>query len=208
MHALNTILLLSSWCIHMALAHGNCFADIIQSRGLERTHLERRMVPIDHGKDPLVTNTQDYSYDGSTGPQFWGQFNTTCSKGKYQSPVNFDRETASQLTTKSLPALQWPQSTNEALNFTNNGHTVMLMFGDLGLADLYTTVAPNNQTFTLVEMHFHNPSEHRVDSHGKHHSIDILRHTAKFLFRFPFGGTSRSFQWRAALCDWYFLQSW
>ena len=168
---------LSTYTIQAAFAHENCFAGIIQSRGLERPHLERRSGIFDPtGKapinpiDPIETDTVDFSYDGSTGPQYWGQFSTTCSTGKYQSPVNFERN--SGLTTKSLPALQWPKATNETLNFYNDGHTVKLLFGDLSFAeDLYKTVAPNNKTFSLVEIHFHNPSEHRVESNGKYYSM-------------------------------------
>ncbi|KAJ3021719.1 UNVERIFIED_CONTAM: hypothetical protein HDU68_009499 [Siphonaria sp. JEL0065] len=55
--------------------HQNCLADVIHARGIEMKGLERRA---------------SWSYEGKSGVSHWGEFGTTCEKGEYQSPINFE----------------------------------------------------------------------------------------------------------------------
>lgn len=94
-----------------------------------------------------------WSYDGSTGPEHWGELNpenSLCKSGKAQSPVDLKwskprKGGAIKLMYKSGPA-----------KVVDNGHTVQV------------NVEPGNKamirgnTYELVQFHFHSSSEHTL----------------------------------------------
>jgi carbonic anhydrase len=95
-----------------------------------------------------------WTYSGKTGPEHWGRLAPeygACGMGREQSPINL---------TKAIPAVtgnpvvQWGQT---PLTVLNNGHTIQV------------DVAPgshlilDDETYQLVQFHFHHPSEHTID---------------------------------------------
>ncbi|KAI9366824.1 alpha carbonic anhydrase [Zopfochytrium polystomum] len=123
-----------------AAAHPNCLADVIAADGLELKHLERRA---------------DWSYEGKTGPENWGQFSATCATGSLQSPINFEGDDLTITDANSNPNVKaWKAVASDPVQFINNGHTVQVQ--------LASAQAAGNRTYTLQQVHFHTPSEHHV----------------------------------------------
>ncbi|KAI9353889.1 alpha carbonic anhydrase [Obelidium mucronatum] len=122
--------------------HANCLADVITSRGIEIKSLERRA---------------SWSYEGESGVSHWGDFNTTCEKGEYQSPINFEGD---KFLVDKQPALSWASLTTP-FEFINNGHTVQLQLKQSSPALLSHQI--NGIHYTVQQVHFHSPSEHHVD---------------------------------------------
>jgi carbonic anhydrase len=95
-----------------------------------------------------------WSYEGAHGPDHWGDLDPAdrvCSVGTQQSPIAIDSSIEAE-----LPPLQiaWAR---QADTIVNNGHTIQLNFGDGGAL----TVGP--ERYTLLQFHFHHPSEHLID---------------------------------------------
>ncbi|KAJ3019722.1 UNVERIFIED_CONTAM: hypothetical protein HDU68_010529 [Siphonaria sp. JEL0065] len=120
----------------------NCLADIIAARGVEQPHMERRA---------------SWSYEGESGVDHWGKFNTVCEKGEYQSPINFEGE---KFTIKEKPKLEWASLT-KPFEFLNNGHTVQLQLKQSTPTLLSHQI--NNLDYIVQQVHFHSPSEHHID---------------------------------------------
>ncbi|KAI9353873.1 alpha carbonic anhydrase [Obelidium mucronatum] len=120
----------------------NCLSDVIAARGLEQKHLERRA---------------SWSYEGETGVSHWGQFNTVCEAGEFQSPINFEGE---KFAIKEKPKLQW-SSLTRPFEILNNGHTIQLQLKQSSPTLNSTQI--NNLDYVVQQVHFHSPSEHHVD---------------------------------------------
>lgn len=100
-----------------------------------------------------------WTYQGDTGPAFWGQFSESCEVGMRQSPINIrtskiendddddnDDDDELQFNYKSTP-----------LVVVNNGRKVEVEY------EPGSTLKFNDTTFTLKEFHFHTPSEHTIN---------------------------------------------
>ena len=97
-----------------------------------------------------------WSYEGETGPQAWGKLKpdfNVCAIGKRQSPINI--EDGATLQGPAEP-LQFRYQASGA-SVVNNGHTIQV---DM-LGENHITVRGTN--YKLVQMHFHHPSEERVN---------------------------------------------
>ncbi|KAJ3046903.1 hypothetical protein HDU99_009647, partial [Rhizoclosmatium hyalinum] len=125
-----------------APAPPNCLADVIVARGIENPSLERRA---------------SWSYEGETGVSHWGDFNTVCEKGEYQSPVNFEGD---KFATSKKPSLNWTSLT-KPFDFINNGHTIQLQLKESMPSLLSNQI--DGITYQAQQVHFHSPSEHHVD---------------------------------------------
>nr|GMD78458.1 alpha carbonic anhydrase 1, chloroplastic [Ipomoea batatas] len=127
-----------------------------------------------------------FSYSGSTGPQFWGSLSPSyakCSNGSAQSPINIvNRDT---VLNRSLNALniQFRDSVNATL--INYGFKVEILFlGDAG------TLVFRGKTYALSEIHWHTPSDHRIDGiqftaelHMVHSAADSSRAVVSVLLQ-------------------------
>jgi carbonic anhydrase len=94
-----------------------------------------------------------WTYEGNTGPDNWGELDTAtkvCSVGGQQSPIDIVRSVKAQ-----LPPLRiaWGNTTD---TIVNNGHTIQLN------AAQGNTLNFGGGPYTLLQFHFHHPSEHRV----------------------------------------------
>ena len=97
-----------------------------------------------------------WTYEGENGPAAWGQLKpefNVCAIGKRQSPINIEDNTT--LTGPAEP-LQFDYRPSDG-TVVNNGHTIQVdISGDNSL-----TVRGSN--YRLLQLHFHTPSEERVN---------------------------------------------
>ncbi|MDP2368505.1 MAG: carbonic anhydrase family protein [Rhodoferax sp.] len=97
-----------------------------------------------------------WAYEGDSGPQAWGKLKpdfNLCAMGKRQSPINI--EDGATLQGPAEP-LQFHYLASGA-SVVNNGHTIQV---DM-LGENFITVRGSN--YKLVQLHFHHPSEERVN---------------------------------------------
>ncbi|KAI1104031.1 carbonic anhydrase [Jackrogersella minutella] len=113
------------------------------------THLDRR---ADDDGIPIAT----FGYAGSTSPLLWSTLdaaNGLCSTGANQSPINMI-EGQFQLISASDTELTIPDAP-EGVLFENLGSTVEIVMKDLG-----GKFVLEGKEYSLLQAHFHNPSEH------------------------------------------------
>lgn len=98
-----------------------------------------------------------WKYEGEEGPAHWGDLSpdfVTCKTGTSQAPID--------LVTKKAEAAKKPAPLTFGyaklpLKLKNNGHTVQVDAPD------GATLTANGETWNLVQLHFHTPSEHTMD---------------------------------------------
>jgi len=100
-----------------------------------------------------TTYASEWSYSGDTGPAHWGNLSDeykACALGKNQSPVNI---------TKTYEYDQDP------IKFYYKQASNSLYFSDIGMGINFShgTFRLNDQTYWLQDLHFHSPSEHRIN---------------------------------------------
>ena len=94
-----------------------------------------------------------WSYEGATGPAHWGDVDAAskvCSVGSQQSPIDI---------TGTIPAKLPPLRTawaKTADTIVNNGHTIQLNTAP------GSTLKVGKDSYTLLQFHFHRPSEHKI----------------------------------------------
>jgi carbonic anhydrase len=95
-----------------------------------------------------------WAYEGEDGPARWGELSddyALCASGAHQSPIDLSTESAVQGDTLELGY------DNIDEHVTNTGHTFQLV------ADADAEVDYNGVEYSLLQMHYHDPSEHTVD---------------------------------------------
>ena len=101
-----------------------------------------------------------WSYHGEEGPESWGELAAeyaTCASGASQSPIDL-----AVATIVELPDLQINYVAGE-VSVADNGHTVQAsVTADAGASDSSSIIVDGTE-FTLLQMHFHTPSEHTVN---------------------------------------------
>jgi carbonic anhydrase len=101
-----------------------------------------------------------WGYKGEIGPEFWYKLDPAYAiarDGKAQSPVNIEPAGLTRGTEAELPVFRY---TSAAFSVWNNGHSIELRprtAGDAGLLML------DGIEYSLVQAHFHAPSEHAID---------------------------------------------
>ncbi len=115
--------------------------------------------------------TPHWSYGTEHGPAEWGELCpefSACGSGRSQSPIDI-RAAASAtlpaLTTSYLPAQLRIVHHEHQADVVNNGHTVQVNYPG------GSTLSVDGQTFTLLQYHFHGPSEHTLE--GKHFPMEM-----------------------------------
>jgi len=105
-----------------------------------------------------------WSYQGDDGPEHWGELSEQyrmCREGQNQSPVDLVADFQ-----VGLPELVFEYK-GTPIRETNNGHTIMLTVSPGN----YLKVPERNQSYQLLQGHFHSPSEHTVN--GEHSAMEI-----------------------------------
>lgn len=92
-----------------------------------------------------------WGYEGTMGPENWGDEFPTCAKGKSQSPLNIRGPFE-----KALFSIT-PDYKNGPLNIVNNGHTIQVNVPP------GSKLRIDSKPFELVQFHFHRPSEELID---------------------------------------------
>ena len=100
-----------------------------------------------------------WAYEGEGGPQAWGklkpEFNT-CATGKRQSPINIEDGTTLQGPAEPLMINYRPSNGT----VVNNGHTIQVD------VERGNTMTVRGSTYELLQFHFHQPAEERVNYRG------------------------------------------
>jgi carbonic anhydrase len=128
----------------------------------------RKAPQTEVNKEILKGHSQEshWSYEGETSPEHWAELekNSDCS-GNRQSPVNIiDIHTVEDKEQKSQ--INFFYSPKTILNkVRNNGHSIQFDF------DKGDSIAYNQVKFNLIQIHFHEPSEHTIN--GIRYPIEI-----------------------------------
>lgn len=92
----------------------------------------------------------DYSYEA-------------CGKGEAQSPIDIEKNNTEQSTETEDVALHYDEA---SFSLVNDGHTIK------AIAETQNnSIIINGEDFRLVEIHFHNPSEHYLKG-GSHYEME------------------------------------
>ncbi|ELS31667.1 MULTISPECIES: carbonic anhydrase [Pseudanabaena] len=110
---------------------------------------------------PLSTNVfaeeshSHWGYGGAANPTQWGQIKkefALCESGRDQSPIDLKN------AVESTPAKIDFDYKSSPLVVVNNGHTIQVNYAP------GSSVTINGEKYSLVQFHFHTPSEHEVNS--------------------------------------------
>ncbi|KAH6762189.1 hypothetical protein C2S52_019622 [Perilla frutescens var. hirtella] len=105
-----------------------------------------------------VEKTLQFTYSGARGPDRWASLNpnfSVCATGKSQSPINIVANQA-LLNKKLKPLIRDYHSVNVTL--VDNKFTVAIEYPD------HTGgINVDDKPYTLKQMHWHSPSEHRIN---------------------------------------------
>jgi carbonic anhydrase len=96
-----------------------------------------------------------WEYEGHNGPERWGEMYpdwAIASKGKEQSPIDLAFAASS-----NLPEITFDYKASP-LEVVNNGHTIQVNYKP------GSTIKVGDETFELLQFHFHSPSEHTVEN--------------------------------------------
>jgi len=113
-----------------------------------------------------------WHYEGAEGPAAWGTLSpkfAACGEGTSQSPVDIADTVAGtealELRTNLMPGQLRIAHHEHVADGINNGHTIQINYegGD--------ELTIGNDTYALVQYHFHNQSEHTVK--GRHYPMEM-----------------------------------
>jgi len=97
-----------------------------------------------------------WSYSGHTGAGHWADMEEdfqTCKLGKHQSPIDIKTKNVEKA---NLDPLDFAYTAGGA-EAINNGHTVQINLPAAGTATI------DHDAYTLVQFHFHTPSEEKIN---------------------------------------------
>lgn len=103
---------------------------------------------------PAASTPAHWTYEGEDGPENWGALDATytaCADGSAQTPIDIVSPTGEDLEN---PVFTY--AAGDAV-ITNNGHTIQAVSAD------GNTVTVDGVASTLLQMHFHAPSEHTIE---------------------------------------------
>ena len=94
-----------------------------------------------------------WTYAGEGGPAEWGELDpgfATCSLGLLQSPIDIRDPKVAE-----LPPIRFDYRPSP-LRVIDNGHTIQVNFAP------GSSIVVGGESYTLLQMHFHKPSEERI----------------------------------------------
>jgi carbonic anhydrase len=122
--------------------------------------------------EPHSHSDVHWSYSGKTGPQSWSELQpefSTCATGQRQSPINIDDVYTLQGPAEALQFNYQPS--NAAV--VNNGHTIQVNLQGSN------TLTVRGTTYTLVQFHFHTPSEEQVNYRNYAMVVHLVHRSAE-----------------------------
>ncbi len=96
-----------------------------------------------------------WTYQAHSGPDHWAELDSSfaaCATGRSQSPIDLVVAPGTDLADPTFHYESVP------LNLLNNGHTIQLPYAPGSYLIL------DDKTYNLLQLHFHSPSEHSIDS--------------------------------------------
>ena len=103
-----------------------------------------------------------WGYEGSIRPEYWAQLSpeyTVCGVGREQSPIDISDAVPSRMDALNFFYQDTP------LRILNDGHTIQVAGDTAGFMQI------GGSRYDLVELHFHRPSEHKVN--GRSYEMEI-----------------------------------
>ena len=116
----------------------------------------KRLLGITLGLATIAAASHHWSYFGKDGPTHWAEMDrsySACGNGKSQSPIDIQ---TGKVHSAALPPLEFNYKPG-ALHIIDNGHTVQVN------VDPGSTLEVGKDRYALVQLHFHHPSEERVN---------------------------------------------
>ena len=110
-----------------------------------------------------------WSYSGKSGPEKWGSLGpeyAQCDQGKRQSPINIEKTVLADLPPIELGYKPVP------LNIIDNGHTIRIDTENGG------AIGVDGENYALVQIHFHKPSEERINGKAYAMSAHLVHQSA------------------------------
>jgi carbonic anhydrase len=117
----------------------------------------------------FAADAAHWSYEGTTGPEKWGDLDAAskvCSVGSQQSPLDIVTPVKSDLPSLKIA---WGKRADTILN---NGHTIQLNFTE------GSTLSVGKENYSLLQFHFHRPSEHKVAGKSFPMEVHFVHRTA------------------------------
>lgn len=114
----------------------------------------------------VYTKPRAWSYEESTGPEYWGELaasNAVCAQGSEQSPINI---VSSQVIEDKRVGGKQIYYMPTTFTLHNNGHTIQ--------ANAITgknRLVIEGKEYKLAQFHFHTPSEHQFN--GRYYDIEL-----------------------------------
>jgi carbonic anhydrase len=111
-----------------------------------------------------------WSYSGATSPERWGDLDPSfaaCSRGTRQSPIDLPLPPATPAK-PAITSLHWDPV---PLAILNNGHAVQVD------DPAPSAVVIDGVTYSLVQFHFHVPSEHTLGGHAFDAELHLVHKT-------------------------------
>ncbi|MDH3335642.1 MAG: carbonic anhydrase family protein [Rhodospirillaceae bacterium] len=106
------------------------------------------------GEKKSSHGSSHWGYEGTEGPENWGELSpqySVCGRGYEQSPINLTKAISSAVGGIDVNYKRTP------LRVVNNGHTIQVN------CDPGSTMSLRGDKFSLLQFHFHHPSEHALD---------------------------------------------
>ncbi len=117
-------------------------------------------------------HTGHWGYQVDNGPDAWDSMNSEwilCAEGLEQSPIDLANATAIELPVAEIdtPSGQEVEVLNQegVISALDNGHTIQVN------SKVGETMTVGDKNYSLVQFHFHAPSEHTVN--GKHFPMEM-----------------------------------
>ncbi len=121
-----------------------------------------------HGDDHVA----HWGYEADNGPANWGSIDKAwraCAEGRKQSPIDLANATETELPEAEIdqPSAVDFDALSQAgsISAIDNGHTIQIN------AKTGATITIGDKAFSLLQFHFHAPSEHTIDS--KHFPMEM-----------------------------------
>ena len=148
----------------LVAAATSCGGSPQKSPAPETTHA-RTQSATSHAQDP------HWDYGQEHGPASWADLSPefiACAEGQHQSPIDFDATAVAEtpeLRTQYGPATLRIVHHEHEEDVVNTGHSIQVNIagGD--------TLMVGGEAFSLVQYHFHSPSEHTVK--GQHFPMEM-----------------------------------
>jgi carbonic anhydrase len=104
------------------------------------------------------TTGPEWSYEGATGPEHWGELFPTCASTptSKQSPVDISRKDLTQSRKIKAPVLDYERA---AFTVHDTGATIEATPVNIGA----NAITLGGKRFVLQQFHVHAPSEHTID---------------------------------------------